>query len=47
VVWNEGEVDCQAGWGRFLARAPYDYIKPRGVFPTPFNPITGKIEGEA
>ncbi|EDP63439.1 D-Hydantoinase [alpha proteobacterium BAL199] len=44
VVWNEGEVDCQAGWGRFLGRAPYDYIKPRGVFPTPFNPITGTIE---
>lgn len=45
VVWSEGEVGCEAGWGRFLARAPYDYIKPSGRFPTPFNPITGKIEG--
>ena len=45
VVWNDGEVGCEAGWGQFLARAPYDYIKPSGKFPTPFNPITGKIEG--
>lgn len=45
LVWDEGTVDCEAGWGRFLARAPYDYIKPTGHFPTPFNPITGRIEG--
>lgn len=42
VVWNDGELDCQPGWGRFLARAPYDYIKPRGIFPTPFDPIAMK-----
>jgi dihydropyrimidinase len=45
VVWNEGEVMCEPGWGRFLAREPYDYIKPRGVLPTPFDPVTGKIVG--
>jgi dihydropyrimidinase len=44
VVWNDGEVDCQPGWGKFLKRDKYDYIKPNGRFPTPFNPITGQIE---
>ena len=39
VVWNEGEVSDEPGWGRFLARGPYDYIKPRGVLPTPFDPV--------
>jgi dihydropyrimidinase len=42
VLWNDGEVTCEPGRGEFLARAPYDYIKPRGVFPTPFNPVEGK-----
>ena len=23
----------------FLARDPYDYIEPRGVLPTPFDPV--------
>ena len=27
------------GFGEHLARAPYDYIKPNGIFPTPFNPV--------
>lgn len=45
VVWNDGAAECEAGWGKFLARAPYDYIRPSGKFPTPFNPITGQIEG--
>ncbi|MCR9176780.1 MAG: dihydropyrimidinase [Alphaproteobacteria bacterium] len=44
VVWEEGVESCEAGWGNFLAREPYDYIKPRGVFPTPFNPVSGEIE---
>jgi dihydropyrimidinase len=45
VVWEDGQEMCEAGWGEFLAREPYDYIKPRGAFPTPFNPVSGKIEG--
>ncbi len=40
VVWNEGRVSCEPGWGRFLPRGPYDYIAPRGVLPTPFDPVT-------
>jgi len=40
VVWNDGDVHCEPGWGRFLAREPYDYIKPRGVLPTPFDPVS-------
>jgi dihydropyrimidinase len=43
VVWNEGEVTCEPGWGKFIARDPYDYIKPRGVFPVPFNPASGEV----
>ena len=39
VVWKNGKDFCEPGFGKFLARAPYDYIKPRGVFPTPFNPV--------
>lgn len=44
VVWDDGKVTAKPGHGRFLARKPYDYIRPRGTFTTPFNPITGKIE---
>ena len=40
VVWNEGDVYCEPGWGRFIARPPYDYIAPRGILPTPFDPVT-------
>jgi len=43
VLWNDGEVTVEPGRGQFLARGPYDYIKPRGVFPTPLNPITGEV----
>jgi dihydropyrimidinase len=39
VVWDDGEVDAAPGRGRFLPRAPYDYIKPAGRFVTPFNPV--------
>jgi dihydropyrimidinase len=45
VVWNQGEVMCEPGWGKFLARAPYDYIKPSGRLPTPFDPVLGKVVG--
>ena len=43
VVWDDGKVDAQPGWGKFIAREPYDYIAPRGVFPTPFNPVSGDL----
>ena len=39
IVWENGDVRCEAGWGNFLARDPYDYIEPRGVLPTPFDPV--------
>lgn len=39
VLWRDGEFQGEPGRGRFLAREPYDFIKPRGVFPGPFNPF--------
>lgn len=39
VLWRDGDFKAEPGRGRFLARAPYDYIKPLGRFPTPFNPF--------
>lgn len=39
VLWQDGKFDAKAGRGRFMARAPYDYVKPNGNFPTPFNPF--------
>jgi dihydropyrimidinase len=44
VVVN-GEVVAPEGYGAFLPRAPYPLIAPRGVFPTPFNPVDGVIVG--
>lgn len=41
VVADGGDFVGDEGHGRFLARAPYDYIKPRGVFPSPFDPFAG------
>src|SRR5690606_4583457 len=38
LVWDDGEVLAEPGHGRFLARGPYDYIRPRGRFTTPFDP---------
>ena len=46
LVWNNGEEICEPGWGKFLARDPYDYIKPRGVLPTPFDPVFMKTDDE-
>ena len=40
IVWENGKVKCEAGWGKFLARDPYEYIQPRGVLPTPFDPVS-------
>ena len=42
VVADGGDFVGQEGHGRFLARAPYDYIAPRGVFPSPFDPYAGR-----
>jgi dihydropyrimidinase len=39
VLWRDGDFKAEPGRGRFLARDPYDYIKPLGRFPTPFNPF--------
>lgn len=39
ILWRDGEFAAEPGRGRFLARDPYDFIKPRGVFPGPFKPF--------
>ncbi|MES2710967.1 MAG: dihydropyrimidinase [Pseudomonadota bacterium] len=36
-----GKVVAPEGYGAFLPRGPYPLIAPRGVFPTPFNPVDG------
>jgi len=37
VVMQDGLVQAEPGTGQFLARAPYDLIKPRGVLPDGFD----------
>jgi dihydropyrimidinase len=37
VVMREGVVQAEPGTGRFLARAPYDMIKPLGALPDGFD----------
>jgi dihydropyrimidinase len=37
VVMRDGVVQAEPGTGRFLPRAPYDLIKPRGVTPYGFG----------
>ncbi len=37
VAMRDGRVQAEPGSGRFLARAPYDLIKPRGVLPDGFD----------
>jgi dihydropyrimidinase len=37
VVMKDDIVTAPAGSARFLPRAPYDFIKPRGVFPNGFD----------
>jgi dihydropyrimidinase len=37
VVMRDGHVQAEPGSGRFLARAPYDLIKPTGVLPDGFD----------
>ena len=36
-VMREGKVQAQPGTGRFLARGPYDMIRPRGVLADGFD----------
>ena len=38
-VFDGTSVVGTPGFGKHLARAPYPYIKPNGIFPTPFNPV--------
>jgi dihydropyrimidinase len=37
VVMREGTILAAPGSGRFLARGPYDFIRPRGVLPDGFD----------
>ncbi|MEN5084454.1 dihydropyrimidinase [Bosea sp. TWI1241] len=46
-VFENDRVTGPVGGGAFVARAPYAEIAPRGVFPIPFDPVTGTIVGEA
>jgi dihydropyrimidinase len=36
-VMTNGHVDAEPGYGQFLARGPYDYIKPSGILPDGFD----------
>jgi dihydropyrimidinase len=38
VVMRDGRVQAAPGSGRFLAREPYELIRPRGVFANGFDP---------
>src|SRR5580692_993727 len=37
VAMRDGKVQAEPGTGKFLPRAPYDLIKPRGVLPDGFD----------
>jgi dihydropyrimidinase len=37
VVMRDGVVQAEPGTGRFLARGPYDFIRPRGVLADGFD----------
>ena len=39
VVVENGKVVGAPGSGQWLPRGPYEMIRPRGVFPGPFNPV--------
>lgn len=45
IVCENGKIAGKAGHGKFLARAPYEEIRPLGRFVTPFDPISGTIVG--
>lgn len=42
-VFAGDEVVGPVGGGAFVPRAPYPEIAPRGVFPIPFDPVTGTV----
>jgi dihydropyrimidinase len=46
VVCENGEIKVEPGRGRFLARKPYDYIKPLNRHVTPFDPVERKVVGQ-
>jgi len=37
VAMRDGKVQAEPGSGRFLPRAPYELIRPRGVLPDGFD----------
>ena len=39
VICHAGTLEAAPGRGRFLPRAPYDFIRPTGRLPTPFAPL--------
>src|SRR3546814_19126053 len=41
LVCEEFEAKTAEGWGNFLPRGPYPYVRPNGRFTTPFDPIAG------
>lgn len=43
LVFKDDELVGSGGGGKFLAREPYDMIKPTGNLPTPFDPVIGKV----
>ncbi len=43
IVCEHGEIRGKAGHGRFLARGPYEEIRPLGRFVTPFDPVSETI----
>ncbi|WIJ25810.1 dihydropyrimidinase [Devosia sp. RR2S18] len=43
VVVENGKVLGKPGNGKFLARGPYDAIKPLGRHVTPFDPVSGTL----
>ncbi len=47
IACEDGKVRAETGTGQFLARAPYAAIRPRGVFPVPFNPVDRVLTDEA
>lgn len=39
TIVQDGQVVAEPGHGVFIPRGPYDMIRPRGIFPTPFNVV--------
>ena len=41
VICHDGTLHAAPGRGRFLPRVAYDFIRPTGRLPTPFDPLAG------